>query len=533
MHSGSDAMPKKDIFISYRDKDGANFAKRLSESLKEYGYSVYYNPDEKRSGSFPEQIKEAIRECKDFLLILSPVCLERLLKQEEVDWVRTELLTARECDKNIIPILVDGVKMPPASMKIPEKMQFLPMLKALSFPTQYMESPFTELEKAVVSTPDGQVLYRDACNSNPEYNIVRDYQEMEEKAKAGDVGAMYELGMMGFYGASDGEPDSSEWDYESAAYWLGKVAESDSTLRFHADSTLGRMYYQGLVPREPQSYEKSYEHHKKAAEGDDFSARECEFLRRAGAGCEFDFKQIMERFGEGVKNGDDETIRAAASFLSRYGKYREALELYQTVINMSPETEYQVGMIYAKGVHTDPPRPDCMQAAYYLRNAADRNHIDAAKEYGLLCLRPIGRFRKNFRDAEKYLKIAADGGNADAQYTLGYMYRTGLAPKNLPEAVRYLEMSRKQNYPHAALELASLYQQSECRNYGLAYTCAEQSAEYGSAEGMLILGNLLFWGRGCAADMDKAYEMYRQAYDHGIYYANVMMQKIRKIRGME
>ncbi|MBP5726021.1 MAG: toll/interleukin-1 receptor domain-containing protein [Clostridia bacterium] len=62
MHSGSDAMPKKDIFISYRDQDGANFAKRLSESLKEYGYSVYYNPDEKRSGSFPDQIREAIRE---------------------------------------------------------------------------------------------------------------------------------------------------------------------------------------------------------------------------------------------------------------------------------------------------------------------------------------------------------------------------------------------------------------------------------------------------------------------------------------
>ena len=533
MSRESKAGPKKDIFISYREADGTDFAVRLSEDLKRFGYSVYFNPEEKRSGSFPDQIREAIRECKDFLLILSRACLDRLMQDGEVDWVRTELLTAWEYHKNIIPILVDDVKMPPVSGDIPESIGFLPTLKALSFSRQYMNSPFNELEKAVVSSPDGIFLYRDAFNSNPDYDIAQDYGALLRKAEEGDVGAMYELGMMGFYGAASDGGSSSEWDYESAVTWLRKAAESDSDLRFHAECTLGRMYYQGLVPREQQSYEKSFMHHERAAAGDDFSARECEFLRRSGAGCKFDFRQIMERSREAIRNGDDEAIRAVASFLSRYGKYQEALDLYQTISVMSPETEYQIGMLYARGVHTDPPKPDYMQAAYYLRNAADQNHIQAAKEYGLMCMRPTGRFRKNFREAEKYLKLAANGGNAEAQYLLGYMYRTGLAPRNLPEAVRWFELSRKQNYPHAALELASLYQQPECQNYGLAYTCAEQSADYGSAEGMLILGNLLFWGRGCAADMDKAYEMYQQAYDHGYYYAKVMMDKIRHIRGLD
>ena len=526
------AAPKKDIFISYREEDGRDFAKRLSEDLKKSGYSVYFNPDEKRSGSFPDQIREAILECKDFLLILTRACLDRLLECGEVDWVREELVTAEKNGKHIVPILVEGVKMPSDPRKVPEFMRFLPTLKALSFPSEYMDSPFSELEKAVHSNPDGQVLYRDAYNSNPQYDLARDYEEVLEKARAGDFAAMYELGMMSFYGAVSEIPGSSGWDYESAASWLKKVAESGTDMRFHADSTLGRMYYQGLVPREQQSYEKSYFHHARAAEGDDFSARECEFLRRVGAGVEFDFNRILERSEEAVRNGDDESLRALATFLSKYGKYREALELYQQIENMSPETEYQIGMLYARGVHTDPPKPDYFQAAYYLRNAADRHHLQAATEYGLMCMRPTGRFRKNFRDAEKYLKMAADSGDSNAQYLLGYMYRAGLAPRNLPEAVRYLEMSRKQNYPHAALELASLYQQPECQNYGLAYACAEQSAGYGSAEGMLILGNLLFWGRGCAADMDKAYEMYQQAYSHGMYFASVMMEKIRRIRGL-
>ena len=520
----SKVKPRKDVFISYRVTDGSQFAKNLKENLIKAGYSAYYNPDEQRSGSFPDQILEAIRECKDFLIILSPLCLERLLQDEEVDWVRTELITAMQLGKNVVPIMMDGVNMPPASEKLPAHLKFLFTRKGLTFPELYLVSPFSELEKAMKSHPDGLYLYRDAFNSNPEYR---------EKADAGNIDAMYELGMMGFYGAAAGDGDYSGWDYQAAAYWLGRVAESDSDLRFHADSILGRMYYQGLVPREPQSYEKCYQHHIRAAKGDDFSARECEFLRRTGIGCDFDFEQIMAHAKEVLSNGDDESIRAVATFLTRYGKYQEALDLYQSITVMSPETEYQIGMIYAKGVHTDPPQPDYFQAAYYLRNAADQNHLRAAVEYGLMCLRPTGRFRKNFRDAEKYFKIAADGGDSNAQYLLAYMYRTGLTgTRNLPEAIRYLEMSRKQNYPHAALELASLYQQPECQNYGLAFVCAQQSADYGSAEGMLILGNLLFWGRGCAADMDRAYEMYQQAFDHGLFYAGVMMDKIRRIRNL-
>ena len=43
----------------------------------------------------------------------------------------------------------------------------------------------------------------------------------------------------------------------------------------------------------------------------------------------------------------------------------------------------------------------------------------------------------------------------------------------------------------------------------------------------------MFWGRGCEADMDKAYEMYSAAYEHGMYFAGTMMEKIRAITGMD
>jgi len=79
------------------------------------------------------------------------------------------------------------------------------------------------------------------------------------------------------------------------------------------------------------------------------------------------------------------------------------------------------------------------------------------------------------------------------------------------------------------LELALLYQQPECKNYRRAYECAKIAASHGVPEGELILGNLLFFGRGCEANMNKAYEMYDRAYQHGIYYAYVMMQKVEAL----
>ena len=526
---------KKDIFISYRKKDGEDFAKRLYDDLTEAGYSVFWFPEEKRSSDFPEDLQKGVRECKDFLIILSESCLAKLLRDESVDWVREELLLAHELGKNIVPILMEGVTFPESLEDFPERIRFLGKAEGLRFFTEYKIAPFMALQKAVKSRRDGKDRYRDAYNSNPGYNVTEDYLALLQKAREGDVEAMYEVGMMCFYGAASEKPDCSAWDYDGAAFWLKKVAASDSDLRFHAESILGRMYYQGLIPREVQSYENAYKCHCRAAEGDDFSARERAFLMRIGAGCEYDFNKILDYYHEVADKGDDESNRALAMFLAAHGKFQEALDIFDSMENLSPESEYQIGLLYMRGVHTDPPKPDYIQASYHLRTAADQNHLLAAHDYATMCLRPTGRFKKNFAEAEKYFKISADGGYVNAQAMLGYMYRSGVAPggQNLPEAIRYLEMAREQNHTQAALELASIYQQPGFLNYGRAYACAELVASHGMAEGELILGNLLLYGRGCEPDVNRAYEMYEAAYRHGLYYASVMMRKIEKMTGTE
>ena len=91
---------KRDIFISYKnDGEGRYFAEKLSNTLKDMGFSVYYNTDEHYAGNFPNRLREAVERCTDFLLVLTQACLDQLKSYEKVDWVREEISIAKENQK--------------------------------------------------------------------------------------------------------------------------------------------------------------------------------------------------------------------------------------------------------------------------------------------------------------------------------------------------------------------------------------------------------------------------------------------------
>ena len=193
----------KDVFISYKnDGSGNHFANRLCQDLESIGYSVYFNPNEERAVSFPERLKTAVSNCKDFILVLSAGCLEQLKENKKTDWVREEILTAREQKKHIIPILLENVKLPQTGEEFPECLNFLPFIDAIQFTEQYMRSPFGELTGVLLSKNNGNDAYRDAYNSNSSYKITEEYRKTLERAEEGDYQAMYEIGLMSFYGAA-------------------------------------------------------------------------------------------------------------------------------------------------------------------------------------------------------------------------------------------------------------------------------------------------------------------------------------------
>jgi uncharacterized protein YozE (UPF0346 family) len=308
----------KDIFISYRNDGCSNqFAHRLATDLTALGYSVYFNPNEQHSDSFPDRLKNAVMACKDCILVLSPGSMERLQRNDEIDWVREEILTARAYGKHIIPVLVDGAKMPGRPEEMPDQLQFLPYVDAVTLPDEYMRSPFTALLGGLISKQDGLDRYKDAFNSNPDFPVNQVFDQLLCDANAGSVDAMYELGMMYYYGVTSAQ-GQSQWDFEQAVYWLRQVSQSDSPLRHDANNILARMYYNGTVPKEPQSYEKAMEYIEQAAPYNAYAKSQKLYHLREGIGCEFDYKKYLEYLKEGLEKGDSMTAMGLANFYIKY-----------------------------------------------------------------------------------------------------------------------------------------------------------------------------------------------------------------------
>ena len=138
-------MPKNrikpaDIFISYRRSGGEHVSWRIFDALKSRNYDVFLDFDALKSGQFDEQLYFAIDECKDFLLILPPGALDRCTDPK--DWVRMEVERAKEKDKNIIPIKLDGFKYPE---ELPESLEFLRRQQTLKLYSQLFDAFIDEI----------------------------------------------------------------------------------------------------------------------------------------------------------------------------------------------------------------------------------------------------------------------------------------------------------------------------------------------------------------------------------------------------
>lgn len=102
------------VFISYRRDGGLDAAKHIHGLLQDT-YEVFFDKESLRSGRFDINIENAIKDCTDFLLILSENIFARY--EEEGDWISRETRLALDQGKNVIPIFLDGFTMPETANK--------------------------------------------------------------------------------------------------------------------------------------------------------------------------------------------------------------------------------------------------------------------------------------------------------------------------------------------------------------------------------------------------------------------------------
>lgn len=138
-----------DIFISYRRKGaGSGVAGELQAKMEQRGYKVFLDVDDIGSGAFPEQIDQAIQQCNDFLLILSPGMLDRCV--EENDWVRHEIELAEQYGKNIIGVALPGFVMP-EPQTLPAPLHDIPEKQVFLWSHEYRKASIIKIEENLLS----------------------------------------------------------------------------------------------------------------------------------------------------------------------------------------------------------------------------------------------------------------------------------------------------------------------------------------------------------------------------------------------
>ena len=128
----------QNIFLCYRREDTAGEAGRICDHLtRRFGQdAVFIDVDSIEPGTdFVDAISEKIGACKVLIVLIGDTWLSsndpngRRLDNSN-DWVRVEIITARERGIRIIPVLVGAANMP-LEAELPEALRFLARLNAI------------------------------------------------------------------------------------------------------------------------------------------------------------------------------------------------------------------------------------------------------------------------------------------------------------------------------------------------------------------------------------------------------------------
>jgi TIR domain len=161
------------VFISYRRKDSDTVTYRIFDKLcPRYGSSnVFIDIDNIPLGTnFKEQIDKVLNGCDIVLAIIGPKWMgasrfkSRFRIHDDNDFVRVELSTALKRNIRVIPILIDGTRMPDA-IKLPDDLKSLVLHQGITVDSK--KDFHTHLNR-LMKEMDGIIKVNDGGSFNDE-----------------------------------------------------------------------------------------------------------------------------------------------------------------------------------------------------------------------------------------------------------------------------------------------------------------------------------------------------------------------------
>jgi len=222
---------------------------------------------------------------------------------------------------------------------------------------------------------------------------------------------------------------------DAAAEWFRKAADQGNPV---AQNSLGVLYHDGRGV--PKDFEQAFSWYRKAA------------AQKYGAGM---FNVAISYYnGEGVP---EEMVTAYAwMLLADEAGEKEAHDAVertaQELGNRANEGELLAGQILDAGKEL--PRDEAGAAKWY-RVAADGGNGEAQVRYGLMLADGRGGTTKDLDKAAQLIERAAERGSVPAMFSLGYAYQKGTLgrPVNYGDAVSWYQKAAAAGHPGAMVNL--------------------------------------------------------------------------------
>jgi TPR repeat protein len=333
--------------------------------------------------------------------------------------------------------------------------------------------------------------------------ITRDRAEAikwwRKAAEQGHAGAQYWLGLC--YEKGQGVSK----DFAEAAKWYRKAAEQGNV---YAQFNLGRCYEKGQgVSKDLAEAAKWY---RKAAEQGHAEAQyNLGFCYEFGKGVTQDYTEAVKWYRKAAEQGHSEAKRCVNALL-RANPNLSTPPPPNPQNPTDPEAQYQLGKhCYDMKNYAD--------AVKWLRKAADQMHAEAQCRLGQCYENGTGTIIDRKEAAEWYRKAAMQD-HAEAQFRLGSCYHWGKGiTQHYIEAAKWYRKAAEQGQVEAQYCIGNFYYsgQGVLTNYAEAVKWYRKAAEQGNANAQYRLGYCCEKGEGVAKDHLEAIKWYRKAAEQG------------------
>ena len=185
-----------------------------------------------------------------------------------------------------------------------------------------------------------------------------------------------------------------------------------------------------------------------------------------------------------------------------------------TNTSLTAQQYYDRGNMYYSGHGVS---KDYAEAVKWYRKAAEQGYALAQNSLGNMYKNGQG-VTQDYSEAVKWYRQAAEQGNPASQTTLGNLYHNGLGvTKDYVEAVKWYSKAAEQGYSSAQFLLGFMYDKGYgvTKDYTEAVKWYRKAAEQEHSYAQFLLGYMYENGYGVSKDQSEALKWYRKAAAQG------------------